>query len=118
MTREHAIKLLRPFGLKEIGFERAFKRAAMKYHPDKGGSASAFRLICEARDLLRGIGGNVWRREGTASTSTPPPGFGFGPNFERHAQMYHNIFDAQQNMAEMMERVLQGWREQNEKNKG
>ena len=116
MTREHAIKLLRPFGLKEIGFERAFKRAAMKYHPDKGGSASAFRLICEARDLLRGMGGSGARAR-TAST-TPPPGFGFGSNFERHARMYHNIFDAQQNMAEMMERVLQGWREQNEKNKG
>ena len=32
---------------------RCYRRAALKHHPDKGGSASRFREICEAHDVLQ-----------------------------------------------------------------
>jgi hypothetical protein len=42
---------------------RAFRRAAMKAHPDQGGTAEMFRVLVEARDrLLAALG-----------TSAPPP---------------------------------------------
>jgi hypothetical protein len=42
---------------------RAFRRAAMKAHPDQGGTAEMFRVLVEARDRLLGALG----------TKAPPP---------------------------------------------
>ena len=102
MTRQHAERLLRPFGLDKDGPDRAFKRAAQKYHPDKGGTDTAFIRLTEARDLLK--------RE-PRSRPRPEP-FGFGPGFERHRAAYRGIF-VETDMTDWMNKILAVWREAN-----
>ena len=92
MTRDHAIRLLRPFGLEEVGPDRAFKRAAMKYHPDKGGSAVAFTRITEARELLLPEDGLHAQARGRAERF----GFGgpvYGSSFSERVFEYNKIFE-------------------------
>ncbi len=105
MTREHALKLLRPFGLDKVGVKNAFRRAAMKYHPDRGGSAQAFRRICEAREVLEGHGESQesWRER-------PPRPYGFGAPFEEHMRAYQTIFNPDPaNMADQIDAMLKAW---------
>ena len=52
MTRSEAEGLLDPFGLKENGVKKAFRKAALYWHPDKGGDAEMFAKMVEARDVL------------------------------------------------------------------
>ena len=42
---------------------RAYRRAALKHHPDKGGSSSEFHRICEAHDVLHAELGTSRRAE-------------------------------------------------------
>ncbi|CAE7658304.1 unnamed protein product [Symbiodinium sp. CCMP2592] len=41
-----------PFGAGEPEIQKAFKSKALQHHPDKGGSASAFQRIQDARNVL------------------------------------------------------------------
>ena len=52
MTRSEAEGLLEPFGLEENGVKKAFRKAALYWHPDKGGDAKVFTKMVEARDVL------------------------------------------------------------------
>jgi DnaJ-class molecular chaperone len=109
MTRQHAEKLLRPFGLDKDGPEKAFRRAAMRYHPDKGGSAVAFRRLCDAREALK-----TTDKQWDETFGARPEPFGFGPGFEEHIEIYHRIFRPD-DMMEQMNKILEAWRVMNEK---
>ena len=52
MTRSEAEGLLDPFGLEKNGVKKAFRKAALYWHPDKGGDAEMFGKMMEARDVL------------------------------------------------------------------
>lgn len=53
MTRDNAYKLLGvPSSATEDEIKKAFKRLAMKHHPDKQGNEENFKILLEAKDLL------------------------------------------------------------------
>lgn len=54
MTRENAYKLLDlPLNVKdEEEIKRAFKKLAMKHHPDKGGNEENFKKLQEAKETI------------------------------------------------------------------
>ena len=52
MTRSEAKGLLDPFGLEKNGVKKAFRKAALYWHPDRGGDAGVFGKMVEARDVL------------------------------------------------------------------
>ena len=54
MTRSEAEGLLDPFGLEKNGVKKAFRKAALYWHPDKGGDAEMFAKMVEARGVLLG----------------------------------------------------------------
>ncbi|HVB35332.1 MAG TPA: DnaJ domain-containing protein [Patescibacteria group bacterium] len=59
-ARTTALRLLGlPPGSSEVEIESAFRRAALRHHPDVGGDPEKFRSIVDARDLLLGRGPRV-----------------------------------------------------------
>lgn len=54
MTRENAYRLLElPTTVKdEESIKRAYKKLAMKHHPDKGGTEENFKKLQQAKDVL------------------------------------------------------------------
>lgn len=53
MTRDNAYKLLGvPSSATEDEIKKAFKRLAMKHHPDKQGNEENFKILLQAKELL------------------------------------------------------------------
>jgi len=84
MTREEALNIL---GLKgnagTKAIKKAYRKKALRFHPDKGGEAKTFAMIANAYGLLTGkipqkrriVGqpmrwGVVWVKYGYTSTNT------------------------------------------------
>ena len=55
VNNEGLYKLLdAPFGADEQALNKGYKKQALKFHPDKGGSAEQIQLIHHAREVLTG----------------------------------------------------------------
>ena len=69
MNRVQAMQILgvqEPLRPQDV--RRAYRRAALKHHPDKGGSPSEFHKICDAHDVLQSQLGTFHRAERDYST--------------------------------------------------
>jgi len=63
-----------PPGSSQEDIKKAYKKLAMKYHPDRGGNEDKFKEVTEAYEVLSGK-----RRPRNQPPPPPNPGFGFDP---------------------------------------
>lgn len=76
---------------------RAYRRLAVKHHPDKGGDKETFAAIGEAYGVLSDpekraaydrLGDQGYAQAQAGGPPSPPPGFGFGAPFEFFEHMF------------------------------
>jgi hypothetical protein len=53
MTKKEALTILSPLGNTAEDLKQAYRKAALKYHPDHGGDVEIMKLVNEAYDLLK-----------------------------------------------------------------
>lgn len=68
MTIKQALSILRPVGPTEKDLKEAYRAAAFKFHPDKGGDAEIMKLVNNAYDLLCKASWTVKDREEAENT--------------------------------------------------
>lgn len=98
MTKDYFTILGVAAGVSEDEIRKAYKRLAMKHHPDRGGDQAKFQEIQEAYDVLTNPERRArWEHERQFGNQQHHPGgfhfnFGFGPggpNFEEIFRQFH-----------------------------